>query len=93
MRGTFGLSRFLDLFLSKENKNGSKKDISKSKKNSKNKFLLIAGSSIFIAAIYFYGIGRNRYFTTSDVVVRKAGCETLSGIGLTSLFSVGNSGS
>ena len=93
MRGTFGLNRFLDLFLSKENKNSSKKDIRKSKKNSKNKFLLIAGSSIFIAAIYFYGIGRNRFFTTSDVVVRKAGSETLSGIGLTSLFSVGNSGS
>ena len=31
MRGTFGLNRFLDLFLSKENKNSSKKDISKSK--------------------------------------------------------------
>ncbi len=91
MRGTFGLDNFINIFLSKGNNRNKNK--SNFKKSSKNKFLLIAGSSIFIAAVYFYGIGRNRFFTTSDVVVRKAGSETLSGIGFTSLFSVGNSGS
>ena len=68
-------------------------NIEEVKKPPRNKFLITAGSAIFIAAIYFYGIGRNRFYTTSDVVVRKAGNETLSGIGFASLFSAGNSGS
>ena len=93
MRGTFGLDQFIKLFLNKENKNNRNKNKSKSKKPPRNKFLITAGSAIFIAAIYFYGIGRNRFYTTSDVVVRKAGNETLSGIGFASLFSAGNSGS
>ena len=41
---------------------------------------------------YFYGIGRNRYFVRSDIVIRKAGADIPSGVNIGSLLAGGNTG-
>ena len=46
------------------------------------------------SALYFYGIGRPRYFVRSDIVIRKSGNNNSSfGTGISALLGLGNSGS
>ena len=53
--------------------------------------LVIIFTSIFLFALYFYGIGRNRYYVRSDVIVRKVGSGTASAGGsLLGLLGGGN---
>ena len=62
-------------------------------KNNKIKIFFILFSPILIFAIYFYLVGRPRYFVVSDVVVRKSLSSSESGDGFTSLLGVGNQSS
>ena len=52
--------------------------------------LIILGLPLAGLALYFYGIGRDRYFVRSEVAVRKANESTASGISLGSLLGGGN---
>ena len=68
----------------------------KLKKNKKNNFKIIALLIILnlFSALYFYGIGRPRYFVRSDIVIRKSGNNNSSfGTGISALLGLGNSGS
>ncbi len=89
MRGTFGLEKFLSYFLSKKKKPNSKIN----NKNKNNNYLLIVGGTLLLSFIYFYGIGRNRYITSSDVVVRKTQNEANTTFTLGALLGSGNTGS
>ena len=53
---------------------------------------LLIGLGIPLAAffLYFYAVGRDRYFVSSDVVVRKANDSTASAVNLGSLLGGGN---
>ena len=89
MRGSFGLNRFINYYLKK---GGGRKSVSKKSVN-RNNYLLIAAGSILITTIYFYGIGRNRYITSADVVVRKSQNESSTTFTLGALLGSGNTGS
>ena len=89
MRGSFGLDRFLNYFLKKGR---GRKSVRKKSVN-RNNYLLIAAGSILITTIYFYGIGRNRYITSADVVIRKSQNESSSTFTLGALLGSGNTGS
>ena len=75
----------------------SLKDKPKDKKaidhNKKVFFIYLIGLPVVFSLIYFYGIGRNRYFVRSDVVVRKSSNRSSSGFNLTNFLGSGNSGS
>ena len=62
-------------------------------KNNNIKIFYILFSPILIFAIYFYFVGRPRYFVQSDVVVRKSLSSSESGDGFSSLLGVGNQSS
>ena len=53
----------------------------------------MAAGSLLITAIYFYGIGRSRYITSADVVVRKSQNESSKTFTLGALLGSGNTGS
>ncbi len=87
-----------DLFQKTKNSNGNLSDeekISREKLlNKKNKLIaIILTIPSIILLVYFYGIGRNRYFVRSDIVIRKAGIDSPSGINISNLLTGGNSGS
>ena len=63
------------------------------KKKSVNFSLLAIFFSILIPLLYFYKIGRDRYYVRSDVVVRKAGNGEEMNMGLGSILGGGNLGS
>ena len=48
---------------------------------------------VFLFGVYFYGIGRERFQVSSDVVVRKSGSSTQTGTSITSILGIGNQGS
>ena len=52
--------------------------------------LAIFSIPFMVLFLYFYGIGRNRYFVSSEVVVRKANDSTGNSISLGSLLGGGN---
>ena len=89
MRGALGLNRFLDYFLKK---GPGRKSVRKKSVN-RNNYLLIAAGSLLITTFYFYGIGRNRYITSADVVVRKSQNESSTTFSLGALLGSGNTGS
>jgi capsular polysaccharide transport system permease protein len=61
------------------------------KRRQQQKHLLIIFSIPVLALfLYFYAIGRNRYFVRSEVVVRKANDSTANSISLSSLLGGGN---
>ena len=83
--------------LNKNLLNKSKKHLKISNLIPKNKLskndlgLLIILSSVILFAFYFYGIGRNRYYVRSDVIVRKVNSgDTSSGGSLLGLLGGGN---
>ena len=53
--------------LSLKNEPKDKKEI---EQNKKVFFTYLVGLPVVFSLLYFYGIGRNRYFVRSDVVVR-----------------------
>ena len=60
----------------------------------KNVFLIyLIGLPVSFSLLYFYGIGRDRFFVRSDVVVRKSNKSSSSGFNLTNFLGSGNSGS
>mgnify|MGYP001201951477 CR=1 FL=1 len=76
--------------LSLKDKPKDKKEIEHNKKV----FLIyLIGIPVVFSLLYFYGIGRNRYFVRSDVVVRKSSNPSSSGFNLTNFLGSGNSGS
>ncbi len=89
MKGSFGLARFFDYFLKK----GSKAKSERKKSVNRNNYLLVAAGSLLITTIYFYGIGRNRYITSADVVVRKSQNESSTTFSLGAFLGSGNTGS
>ncbi len=65
-------------------------------KNSKirrRKVILSLLIPIGFFGMYFYGIGRNRFQVSSDVVVRKSGSSTQSGSSISTFLGLGNQGS
>ena len=85
-----------DLFgIGKLVKKSTSKSIVPVYKGKTNKNFLIIGFiiPIVLIGIYFYGIGRNRFFVRSDVVVRKAGNDENVQFGLSSLLGGGNQSS
>jgi len=56
----------------------------------KKQLLLLLGTPLLMLFIYFYAIGRNRYFVSSEVVVRKANDSKSSALSLSSLLGGGN---
>ena len=76
--------------LSLKNKPKDKKEI---EHNKKVFFIYLIGIPVVFSLLYFYGIGRNRYFVRSDVVVRKSSNPSSSGFNLTNFLGSGNSGS
>ena len=48
---------------------------------------------IIFFALYFYGVGRSRFFVRSDVVVRKSGGDNNPGINFANILGAGNQGS
>lgn len=65
-------------------------------KNSKirrRKVILSLLIPIGFFGMYFYGIGRNRFQVSSDVVVRKSGSSTQTGSSISTLLGLGNQGS
>ncbi len=89
MRGSFGLNRFINYFL----KNNRQRKSRRKKTLKRINYFYIALGSLLISTIYFYGIGRNRYITSADVVVRKSQNETSNTFTLGALLGSGNSGS
>lgn len=89
IRGTLGTSKFFDWFLKK----GTGRKSVRKKSVKRNNYLLVAAGSLLIAIFYFYGIGRNRYITSADVVVRKSQNESSTTFTLGSLLGSGNTGS
>lgn len=56
-------------------------------KKNKKKFIIFAFSlPFFLSSIYFYSIGRSRYFVKSDIVVRKASNNSQSGFDISSII-------
>ena len=55
-----------------------------------NQPLIIICTPLIISSLYFYGIGRDRYFVRSDVVVRKSNGSNDSQINISSLLGGGN---
>ena len=51
------------------------------------------GVPIFLSLLFFYGIGRDRYFVKSEVVVRKPQESVTAGLNIGTLISGGNQGS
>ena len=51
------------------------------------------GLPIVLAFLYFYGVGRNRYFVKSEVVVRKPQESVTAGLNIGTLIGGGNQGS
>tara|TARA_B100001093_G_scaffold215568_1_gene206869 strand:+ start:6772 stop:8430 length:1659 start_codon:yes stop_codon:yes gene_type:complete len=62
----------------------------KNKKIKKINTFFILLTPIFIFAVYFYGLGRPKYYVESDVLVRKTLSSNESGNPLSSLLGVGN---
>lgn len=78
--------------LDKNNENYSEKNREIIKNNRTKLFIYFIGIPITICAIYFYGVGRKKFFTRSDVVVRSS-TNGISDLNLSSLLRPSNSGS
>ena len=52
------------------------------KSSSPRSIALGLGLPIILAFIYFYGVGRNRYFVKSEVVVRKPQASVTAGLNI-----------
>ena len=77
----------------KLDKNISNKNKTEILKENRLKLIIyIVGIPISILILYFYIIGRDRYFVRSDIVIRSASGNS-SNIGLNSLLGTGNQGS
>ena len=48
---------------------------------------------VFFSTLYFYSIGRNRYFVRSDIIVRKASSSSRQSLDISNLIGTGNSSS
>ena len=67
-----------------------KKKIIQEKQKKLLTILVSVPSILFL--LYFYGIGRSRYFVRSDIVIRKAGADIPSGVNIGNLLAGGNTG-
>lgn len=67
-----------------------KKKIIQEKQKKLLTILVSIPSILFL--LYFYGIGRNRYFVRSDIVIRKAGADMPTGVNIGNLLAGGNTG-
>lgn len=91
MRGDrLGVGKLLGMALSKE---GSK-NIKRFKSNNKFKVIPLLITLNLFSGLYFYGIGRSKYFVRSDIVIRKSGNDSNSfGSGISSILGLGNTSS
>ena len=63
-------------------------------KNRERRYIALGlGLPIVLAFLYFYGVGRNRYFVKSEVVVRKPQESATAGLNIGTLIGGGNQGS
>jgi len=63
-------------------------------KNRERRYIALGlGLPIVLAFLYFYGVGRNRYFVKSEVVVRKPQESVTAGLNIGTLIGGGNQGS
>ena len=96
MRDLLGISKLM--------KRGSDKkgEITRSFESAKEKIfrqererpliILGLGFPILLSLLFFYGIGRDRYFVKSEVVVRKPQQSAIAGLNLATLIGGGNQG-
>ena len=63
------------------------------KKRERPLIILGLGVPLFLSFLFFYGIGRDRYFVKSEVVVRKPQESVTAGLNLATLIGGGNQGS
>lgn len=90
MRADFlGIHQLLKVPKGNESLRKVAKFVNKRRLNQKQLFLLL-GTPLLILLIYFYAIGRDRYFVSSEVVVRKANDGQTSALSLSSLLGGGN---
>ena len=95
MMDLLGINKFM--------KPGKKSQVMRSFESAKEKFfrkkrervfiLFGLGIPLVISFLYFYGIGRNRYFVKSEVVVRKPQESASSGLSIGNLIGGGNQSS
>lgn len=78
--------------LDKNQENYSEKNRAIIKNNRTKLFTYFIGIPITICGLYFYGVGRKKFFTRSDVVVRSS-TKGMSDLNLSSLLRPSNSGS
>ena len=89
---SLGIGKILSNAVSK-NESSSGRSIQKNKKINLKIIPLLIFLNLF-SALYFYGIGRPRYFVRSDIVIRKSGNNNSSfGTGISALLGLGNSSS
>ena len=63
-------------------------------KNREHRYITLGlGLPIVLAFLYFYGVGRDRYFVKSEVVVRKPQESVTAGLNIGKLIGGGNQGS
>ena len=91
MRGDrLGVGKLLGMALSKE----GTKNIKRFKSNNKFKVIPLLIILNLFSGVYFYGIGRPKYFVRSDIVIRKSGNNSNSlGSGIGSILGLGNTSS
>tara|TARA_B100001248_G_scaffold238956_1_gene203909 strand:+ start:3083 stop:4198 length:1116 start_codon:yes stop_codon:yes gene_type:complete len=65
----------------------------KFKKNKNRLFIFIITFPILLSSIYFYAIGRKRYFVRSDIIVRTASVNGGNAFDITNIIGAGNSSS
>ena len=63
------------------------------KKNKKRLIIIAFSLPFFLSSIYFYSIGRNRYFVRSDIVVRKASNNSQNSLDISNIIGAGNQSS
>ena len=63
------------------------------KKNKQRFFIFAFSLPFFLSSIYFYSIGRNRYFVRSDIVVRKASNNSQNSFDISNIIGAGNQSS
>ena len=62
-------------------------------KNKRKFVIFIFSLPVFLSSIYFYSIGRSRYFVRSDIVVRKASNNSQNNFDISNIIGAGNQSS
>lgn len=92
MKDLVGFTKLMRRPKSKTDTNQDVLPVAATGKRRRQRTVLAIGIGLPLMAllVYFYGLGRNRYFVRSDVIVRKANDSSQSGFALGNLLRGGN---